>query len=114
MSYLTYKFLHIASIIFLFITIGGLSVVAQNTVPRKVFSAVHGIFMLVVFVAGFGLLARLKLMSPMPGWVWCKIVGWLIIGMAPKFTKSWSPVVTLSAYGFLGVVMAYLALYKPF
>ena len=114
MDALTYKFIHVISIMFIFISIGGLTAFTQKTTSRKMFSAIHGVFMLVIFVAGFGLMAKLKLMNPMPGWVWCKIVGWLIIGMAPKFTKSWSPAITLSVYGALGVIMAYLALYKPF
>ncbi len=114
MTYLSYKFIHIVCIMFLFITIGGLSALSQGTTSRKIFGAIHGIFLIVIFVAGFGLIAKLKLPYPWPAWVWLKLVGWLIIGMAPKFTKSWSPIITLSFYGVLGAIMAYLALYKPF
>ncbi len=114
LSYTTYKFIHIIGIFFIFIAIGGFSALAQNSKSRKLYGMIHGIFLLIVFVAGFGLIARLKLATPWPLWVWCKIAGWLVIGMAPKFTKSWSPIQTILFYGVFGSVMAYLALFKPF
>ncbi len=114
MDYLTYKFIHLVGILFVFIAIGGLAALSKGSTSRKYFGIIHGVFLLVIFVAGFGLIARLKLGSPWPIWIWCKMAGWLIIGMAPKFTKSWSPLKTLIFYGILGAAMAYLALYKPF
>lgn len=114
MDYLTYKFLHLVGIIFVFIAIGGLSALAQDSPYRKFFGMLHGIFLIVVFVAGFGLLARLKIHNPWPVWVWCKLVGWLIIGMAPKFTKKWNPLAVVLFYGSFGGLLAYVALFKPF
>lgn len=114
MTYLTYKFIHVVSIVVIFLAIGGLSCLAQGTTSRKIFSAIHGIFLVVIFVAGFGLIARLKLPYPWPAWIWLKILGWFIIAMAPKFTKSLGPAITLFIYGSIGTIMAYLALYKPF
>ncbi len=114
MSYLTYKFIHVVCIIVVFMTLGGLSALAQGTKSRKIFGAIHGIFLVIVFVAGFGLIAKLKLPYPWPAWVWLKLVGWLLVGMAPKFTKSLGPSLTIICYGVLGTAMAYLALYKPF
>lgn len=114
MDYLTYKFIHIASIIFVFLAIGGLSALAQNTGSKKLFSIVHGVFLIIVFIAGFGLIAKLKLDYPWPAWVWLKLAGWLLVGMAPKFAKTWSPAKTLVFYGLIAVAMSYLALFKPF
>lgn len=113
-GYTTYKFIHLVGILFIFIAIGGLSALAQGSKPRKIYGMLHGIFLLITFVAGFGLIARLNLPTPWPMWIWCKLAGWLVIGMAPKFTKSWSPIQTILFYGVFGAVMAYLALYKPF
>lgn len=114
MSYTFYKFLHIASILLIFISMGGLTALAQKSNSRKIFGIVNGIALILVFVAGFGLIARLQLQGAWPLWVWCKIAGWFIIGLAPKFVKTWSPIKILSFYGSLGVAMAYLALFKPF
>lgn len=113
-DYTTYKFIHIASLIIVFLAIGGLTAAANNAVSRKLFSIIHGIFLIIVFVAGFGLIAKLDLNYPWPIWVWCKLAGWLIVGMAPKFAKSWSPLMTILFYGFIATLMAYLALFKPF
>lgn len=113
-SYLTYKFVHLVGILFVFIAIGGLSALAQNSKPRKLFAILHGVFLLVVFVAGFGLIARLDIPTPWPMWIWLKMLGWLIVGMAPMFTKRWSPTKIIIFYGLVGSTLAYLALFKPF
>lgn len=114
MTYLTYKFIHVVCIIVLFMTLGGLATQSPGTTSRKIFAAINGVFLVLIFVAGFGLIAKLKLPNPWPAWVWLKLVGWLLVGMAPKFSRSLGPVLTVVCYGLLGTLMAYLALYKPF
>lgn len=114
MSYTAYKFLHIASIIFIFLTLGGLTVLSAKTKSRKIFMAINGICLLIAFVAGFGLIARLEIQWPWPLWLWVKLLGWLLVGMGPSFAKKLSPANVLLMYGFIAVVLAYMALFKPF
>ena len=63
---------------------------------RKVLSMAHGIALLVVFVAGFGLMARLGIMSGWPTWIYVKIALWLVLGGAvvlvrrtPELGRVW-------------------------
>src|SRR3972149_1801000 len=44
---------------------------------------IHGISVLIILVAGFGLLARLGYLSvdPWPIWVWLKVTIWLILAL---------------------------------
>lgn len=114
MSYTTYKFLHIVAIILIFISLGGLTALSAHTTSKKLFAAINGICLLVAFVAGFGLIAKLEISWPWPGWVWVKMLGWLFIGMGPALAKRWNPTMVLLVYGMVVVIMAYMALFKPF
>jgi hypothetical protein len=76
----------------------------------------HGIGMVLVLVGGFGMLARLGIFWPWPGWIVGKIIIWLVfgvliavIGRVPALAKPlwW---ITIA----LGAIAAYLALNKPF
>jgi uncharacterized membrane protein len=117
-----YKLLHLAGILFVFVSVGGLAVHAANggtrasNALRKLIAGMHGIGLLVVLVAGFGMLAKLGIMGQIPGWVWAKLVIWLLLGamvIVPYKKPSWGPAL-LVVLPLLGVLAAYLALYKPF
>jgi len=88
----------------------------REQVWRRPVAITHGIGMVLVLVGGFGMLARLGIFWPWPGWVIGKIVIWLVfgvlvavIGRAPTLAKPlwW---ITIA----LGAIAAYLALNKPF
>jgi len=74
MSYTIYKVLHLMGILFLFLSLGtAISLSAADSARagmRKLASITHGVALLVILVAGFGLLARLGLTSGMPGWAY--------------------------------------------
>lgn len=121
MSYTFYKLLHLAAIVTLFTSIGSIFTIyfsQQNTQTafKKWMSMLHGLSLLVLFVSGFGLLAKASLMdSGIPSWIWIKLSIWFVLGMLPvvfkKMTKkqSWAFVLTMiMAYGTI-----YLVLYKP-
>lgn len=114
MSPTFYKFLHITAILLTFITLGGLVALAEQAKSRKVYVALNGICLLVAFIAGFGWLAKANISWPLPIWVWVKMVGWLLVGMGPSFAKKLTPIQLLLMYGFIALVMVYMALYKPF
>ncbi len=119
MSYAFYKVLHLVAVLFLFTSLGSLAVNAAtggSTKLRKLSMAVHGISLAVVLVAGFGLLARLGVMSHFPFWAYGKLVVWLLLGVAVVALKrkpEWTPGLWI-AMPVLGGIAAWLAVTKPF
>ena len=117
-----YRILHLGAIFFVFASIGGMVLVhhAGNVTPaaRKLASITHGIALLVVLVAGFGLFKYVGVAhnpATWPLWVWGKFVTWLLLGAAlvlvrkkPHWTTLWWVGLPL-----LGMVNAYLAFFKP-
>lgn len=120
-SYLGYKFMHLTGIFLILISLGGLLILrgtAEETrrVWRKHLSILNGVGLLIAFVAGFGLMARLNLDWPWPGWIYLKLLVWLYFGAvialinrleAPGKALLWLSIVAAA----LG---AYLANFKPF
>ena len=82
MSPLFYKFLHHVGLMMLFISLGGLGALAltgqATSKARGTFVALHGVGLIVILVAGFGLLAKLNYGFPV--WVVVKLVLWLALG----------------------------------
>lgn len=119
MSYQFYKILHFIGIFMVFSGLGGQLLHALNGGSRqhrsrKWLAIMHGVGLLLIFVAGFGLIAKLKV--GFPGWVWAKIVIWVLLGgigavAARKQDLAKSVWIAIIA---LGTVAAYLAGYKPF
>ncbi len=117
MSYEFYKWMHISSLALLLLACGLLAATASGNTPpglRKFGSALHGIGLLLMLVAGFGLLARLGLARGWPGWVWGKILILAAIAVFPwlvrKIPKPGVHVAILLALTFAA---AYLAIFKP-
>jgi uncharacterized membrane protein len=125
LSYETYKVMHIVGAL---MTISGLAGVAlfswiastqaagalQAHPARKLAAATHGFGLLVILIAGFGMLARLKIPTNQP-WIAGKLVIWVVLGgmivLAKRMPKK-APMVWLLAF-ILGGAAAYLAIYKP-
>jgi hypothetical protein len=92
MSFEFYKVLHIAGLLLTVFGLFGLIAVYWNdSAPkpalRKALMMSHGIGLLILLVAGFGLAARLNLMGQLPGWVYGKLGIWLLVGGAPALIK---------------------------
>ena len=120
-SLLVYKNLHLLGVFMILVALGGLIVqhmqaTTRERVWRKPVAITHGIGMVLVLVAGFGMLARLGITWPWPGWVIGKVIIWLVLGLlnavigrAPTLAKPlWWITIALAA------IAAYLALNKPF
>ena len=122
MSLAAYKVLHLFSAFLLFAALGGLTLAAldrsgDRTRSRKLAGASHGIALVLLLVTGFGGLARLAISNPAlwPGWVWVKVLLWLVLGAAlvvRRFPAAAALVWWL--WPILGGVAAWLAIYKPF
>jgi hypothetical protein len=72
MSYEVYRILHIAGLSMLALGLGGILLApggAEGKASRLgVF--LHGLGLLVMLVAGFGMMAKLAIAWPWPGWLW--------------------------------------------
>ena len=119
MSYEVYKVLHVAAIMAMFASLGGLAVIGSladaNPQLRKLFSIAHGVSLLIVLVAGFGLLARLGVSGGFPGWVYLKLAIWLVLGGSLVALKRLHrSEMVLWALPAIGALAAGIAIYKPF
>jgi len=119
-----YKVLHLFGVFMMFVALGGASIHAasggeRNAATRRLVGILHGLGLLVSLTAGFGMLARLgmsSLFSAAPGWIIAKIVLWLLLGglIALPYRKPSYASAMAIALPLLGLLAAWLALYKPF
>ena len=120
-SYLVYKILHFSG---LFLMLTSLGAIASHRLQggnktnfknRKFFSMLHGIGLLVSFVAGFGLMARAGY-SFSSGWPYVKMICWLIAGMYPVVFYRQKTPSKLPYMGLLAVLLVAILTveYKPF
>jgi hypothetical protein len=114
LSVAAYKVVHIFGVLLVFVGFGG--ILGGGARPRLA-RATHGIGMLLVVIAGFGMLARLGIYGPgsWPLWVWLKLVIWLALGAAMAVAKR-APGAARALWWILpllGAGAAYLALFKP-
>lgn len=86
---------------------------------RKGLMIGHGVTLLVIFVAGFGLMARKKIGigsgTGWPGWIFGKIGIWLAFGALAAFIKRKAGLMPhiLWIVPLLGGIAAYLAVVHP-
>ncbi len=121
MPYEFYKVLHLLAILTLFTSLGGIAMVhvrggtdEEKKKARKPLMIIHGVSLLVIFVAGFGLMARLGMMGGgWPTWIFGKIGVWLVLGGATAMLKKRLGTTWYLLLPALGAVGAILAVYKP-
>ena len=122
MPYQVYKVLHIFGVIMLFVSLGGLTLHALNggtkdsNTNRKWVGISHGVAMIVILVAGFGLLARLQMMqAALPLWVWLKLGVWVVMGgmVAIPYRKPELARPLWLLLPVMGAIAAAIAIYKP-
>lgn len=117
-----YKVLHLLAILVLFISMGGLAMVtlrggtdAEKKAARKPLMILHGVALLVILVAGFGMMARLGMMGGgWPGWIFGKVAIWVVLGGAVAMLKKPMGLTSYLALPIVGAIAAWLAIYKPF
>jgi hypothetical protein len=90
MSYEFYKILHILGLSLVVLSLGGIMVHAINGGTkmtnsfRKGVMITHGVGLLLLLVAGFGMLAKLGIQG-VPTWVGLKLIIWLALGALVAF-----------------------------
>ncbi|MEZ5324509.1 MAG: hypothetical protein R3F19_05555 [Verrucomicrobiales bacterium] len=84
MSLIFYKILHLTGVIFLFLGLASV-LMPKDTPNRKIGLIFHGLGLVLLFIAGFGLIAKLQL--GFPWWVVVKLVLWLAFGIMPLIGK---------------------------
>lgn len=84
MTYEFYNVAHVIGVLFLFSALGALAATAGSpSAPlRKIASIAHGVALALIFVAGFGLLARLGHFGAIPTWAYLKMALWVVLGLA--------------------------------
>ncbi|MCH7681115.1 hypothetical protein IID10_17410 [candidate division KSB1 bacterium] len=118
MSYDFYKILHLAAILMIFLSIGGMIALAQAKVAgaaaNKMMSMLHGTGLLIALIAGFGIMAKIGL--DFDGWVIGKLIIWVVFGglmvlikRKPEMSTVWAGLSIA-----LGILATYLAVIKPF
>lgn len=121
MSYEFYKVLHLVGV---FLTLTGLVGIATlkwagtglPAGPRRAFFLMHGVGLLIAFVAGFGLAARLGMFNNLQKWVWVKIGIWLVLGGLIALAKRKGEMGTVLILSMVALVSVagWLAIFKPF
>ena len=115
MSYEIYKLIHFFAIISLFLSIGAFLAYSGNKKQKKQIMALHGLAALILFISGFGLIARLK-MSSFPLWLILKMCIWIILSVlipiliSKKMNKKWICLLVFAS----GLGAICLAVFKPF
>lgn len=121
MSHSFYKILHLTSILSVFMALGALIMLGKAKAAgsenlRKVAAITHGIATTFILVSGFGMLARLGVTWPFPGWALAKVFIWLFIGASIGLAKRVPKAANALWIGLIvaGFLAAYLGTTKPF
>jgi hypothetical protein len=116
MPHSVYLVLHLLGIFLLTLSIGGTLVKKQigDQSRMKVLAMLHGFGLFFIFLAGFGLIARLGISWPFPIWIWLKLTIWLAFGAFSVFAARMSNKVAWIAAIVIFLGAAILGVYKPF
>ena len=116
--YVSYKLLHVVGLLLLFSGMGGqlLGSVSERDRAPKGATILHGVGLFAMLVGGFGMMARLGVQWPWPGWLIVKLGVWLAIGALPVVVRRQLLSRTLAWWvaAVLGALAAWLAINKPF
>ncbi len=116
MPYEAYKVIHLTGVFLLMLSFGGIYINSKNETKIKWLLAFNGIGLVVSLIGGFGLMARLNMMSGWPKWIFFKLAIWVLFAILPsiamrkKINPKTMTLITLA----LGAFAVYLVNYKPF
>jgi hypothetical protein len=121
MSYQIYKIFHILGLSCFLLGSGWILLQSQQkqTIQKsykKWGALLHGLGLLILFISGFGLAARLGFVKTIEPWMQLKILVWVFLGLSTllikKYPQFWLGFLGLILFGI--TVSTYSALYKPF
>lgn len=120
MSYGFYKVLHLLGVLGVFVSLGGLILHARSDGSKKfkgrrLAMITHGLGLVLIFVAGFGLMARIGIVTDWPLWIYLKVTIWFLLGLGIAIIPrkpTWAPSLWFVILA-LGATAAWLANYKP-
>lgn len=118
MSYEFYNIAHVIGVIVLFTSLGTIAATATSGDRglRRLAAVAHGVAAAVIFVAGFGLLARLGHFGAIPAWGYLKMAVWAVLAIVvvPLRRKpEWATALWV-VMPVLGGVAVWLAVNQPF
>ena len=118
MSYEFYNVVHVIGVLLLYLSLGVLVGTSEATSAplRRLASIAHGVALAIVFVAGFGLLARLGHFGSIPLWAYLKMTMWALLALIVvpiKRKPQWAAALWL-AMPVIGGVAVWLAVSQPF
>ena len=115
MSYNFYSILHFSSITALSLILGalwGLYLYEDyNKKARSLLLVFHGILMFLIFLAGFGLIAKIKLAWPWPLWIYVKLILWLFLAVMPFVLKKSGQKFHSSSKHFLSLALSFIFIF---
>ncbi|MCY4321291.1 MAG: hypothetical protein OXC37_02655 [Bdellovibrionaceae bacterium] len=115
MSYNFYSILHFSSITALSLILGALWTLYiykdYNKKTRRLLLSFHGITMFLIFLAGFGLIAKLKIAWPWPFWIYAKLILWLFLAITPIFLKKSGQKFRSSSRHFLSLALIFILIF---
>ena len=117
LNFFVYKLIHLAGVFLLFLAFGGLLLEQKSSLAKQRWVSVsHGVGLLLLLLGGFGMLARMSIHWPWPGWIFIKFAIWLVFGFWLLVArKRWlNPTVNYAVLFLLALAATYFALWKPF
>jgi uncharacterized membrane protein SirB2 len=123
--YLVLKTIHLAGVFLVLIGVAGIAADAASGRPKgenpasRLLSALHGLGLLIVILAGFGMLAKVMRgpSMPSPAWATTKLVIWALFAVLAVVPRRWPRTarwVLLGGLPLLGAAAAVVAILKPF
>lgn len=122
-SHAAYWYMHIFGIALVLLALGGVAFHAmaggtrETSGGRGIAAASHGLGLLLVLTAGFGMLARLGIVQGgLPGWIWAKLGVWAVLGGLIAVPYRWPGLAkpVWAATAGLVLLAGWLAHSKPF
>lgn len=119
-SYQIYKIMHLAGISLILLGLAAvLGAYANSSKINSRFRMVafisHGLGLLLALTGGFGMAARLGLVHGLPGWIYAKLMIWVLLGLAISLAKrkaQWTFALILTFTILVGTATG-IAIYKP-
>ena len=125
MSIQFYSIFHLVAILVLTLSLGGLwafygglhsnkAHLKASAWIRSFLLSLHGLSSLFIFIAGFGLIAKLNIPWPWPWWIYAKLILWLFLSLSPFIIRKAYSIKSKKLYGLLLLILMLILLLPVF